>query len=534
MTEEQPGEPIAADACKLWTTLAAAGPKAIAEALTAQELNRLHIQTEIENFVTGQVKRGRSVVLTGNAGDGKTHILQRIHAALEESGAHVVPDATALMCGDDPMPVLEKWREARRLNRPFCMAANEHPLFQLRKVKSALEPLVEVDRQCRHRLAYGPESEDEKAGSDVIVIDLSLRNPLGAPFFGNLLNKLLRDPALVAMIGADDNTIAARNHALLSIPRVRKRLDLLMKRLVEIGHRATVRELWILAARLVFGTSGHRDFQRADWYSETLFAPDARFDLTTALRDVDPARCSHPHWDTVLEEFGEPVRTGWSAKPPALPPQPLLYAEIFAALKRRFYFEHCDGLQAFALADPDTEYFNKLLSGQTSNGNQLASSLVSAINGAYCPVRFAGREDHLYLWNGHRFHEQPSRSFLASTRIPVDQFSVDVPRLPSRLVGCFDYQADHIALSVPNQSGSPRLRIDFPLYRTLKRLERGLPRKLVPERDIHKLDAFLEKLAAGYPSRAHTIWSVHLENLDMIQVSLSADRKCYKGVKRYA
>jgi hypothetical protein len=78
------------------------------------------------------------------------------------------------------------------------------------------------------------------------------------------------------------------------------------------------------------------------------------------------------------------------------------------------------------------------------------------------------------------------------------------------------------------------LRIDFPLFRTLKRLARGLPRKLVPERDIHKLDAFLEKLGAGGHSGARTIWSVHLENLDVIQVSLSADGNRYEGVKRYA
>lgn len=535
MTDQHPGAGSnAADDCKLWTTLAAAGPKAIAEALTAQELDRLHVPTPIEDFVTDQVKQGRSVVLTGNAGDGKTHILRRIHGALEGAGAKVIPDATALMRGDDPAPVLEEWRAARSAGRPFCVAANEYPLFQLRAAKNGFESLAEVERQCRHRLAYGPISADEEARADVIVIDLSLRNPLGASFFGHLLDTLLKDPALVAMIATDRDMIAARNHALLSLPLVRERLASLMARLVAIGHRATVRELWILAARLIFGTSGQRDFQRADWYSETLFAPDARFDLTAALRDVDPARCSHPHWDAILEQRGVPVRTGWAATPPAPAPQPQLDAGNFAALKRRFYFEHRDGHQAFALADPDAQDFNRLLSGQTSNGNQLASLLVSAINAAYCPVRFAGREDHLYLWNGHRFHEQPSRSFLASTRVAVDLFSVDVPRLPSRLAGCFEYQPDHIALSVPSLAGSPRLRIDFPLYRTLKRLARGLPRKLVPERDIHKLDAFLEKLGAGDHSGARTIWSVHLENLDVIQVSLSADGSRYEGVKRYA
>lgn len=520
--------------CKLWTTLAAAGPKAIAEALTTDEFDRLHVPTSIEDFVRDQVGKGRSVVLTGNAGDGKTHILRRIQPALESAGAYVVSDATALMRGGDSTPVLNVWREASAAGRPFCVAANEYPLFQLRAAKKDFGQLAEVERQCLHRLAYGPKSSDEDAQSNVIVIDLSLRNPLGSSFFNSLLDTLLNDPALRATIAGDRDTIAARNHTLLSIPLVRQRLALLMARLVAIGHRATVRELWILTARLVFGTSGQRDFQRTDWYSETLFAPDARFDLTTALRDVDPALCSHPYWDALLEQRSEPVRSGWVATPPAPAPHSLLDAQNFAALKRRFYFEHCQGHQAFALTDPDAQDFAKLLSGQTSNGNKLASLLVAAINAAYCPVPFAGREDHLYLWNGHRFHEQPSRSFLAGSRVAVDLFSVDVPRLPSRLAGCFEYQPDHIALSVPTLSGNPRLRMDFSLYRTLKRLARGLPRKLIPERDIHKLDAFLEKLGAADHSGARTIWSVHLENLDVIRVSLSADGKRYEGVKRYA
>ena len=124
-------------------------------------------------------------------------------------------------------------------------------------------------------------------------------------------------------------------------------------------------------------------------------------------------------------------------------------------------------------------------------------SLVDAINAAYCPRHFDSRDQHLYLWNGHRFHEQPSRSFVAAERVATDDLVTEVPRLPARLEGCFDYRPDHIALTARGLSGTPRLRIDFPLWRTLCRLERGLPRKLIPERDIHRLDAFLQKLGAG-------------------------------------
>ena len=139
---------------------------------------------------------------------------------------------------------------------------------------------------------------------------------------------------------------------------------------------------------------------------------------------------------------------------------------------------------------------------------------------------FESRDQHLYLWNGHRFHEQPSRSFVAVERVATDDLVTEVPRLPARLEGCFDYHPDHIALTARGLSGTPRLRIDFPLWRTLCRLARGLPRKLIPERDIHRLDAFLQKLGAEHGRRARfTVWSVHLENLELIQVNLSAEQK---------
>ena len=109
----------AQDRTRLWRTLAAAGRKAIAEALTEEDFERLHIESDIERFLGEQVRAGRSVVVTGNAGDGKTHLLRRVKQDLESAGAVVVEDATAEMRGGDPGPILEKWREANEGGQPF-------------------------------------------------------------------------------------------------------------------------------------------------------------------------------------------------------------------------------------------------------------------------------------------------------------------------------------------------------------------------------------------------------------------------------
>jgi hypothetical protein len=532
----QGGEPASAVSqslgSTLWRTLAAAGPQATAEALTDQDFARLHIKGEIEDFLSSQVNAGRSVVLTGNAGDGKTHLLRQLKPRLVAAGAIIVEDATALMHGDSPAPILERWRDAIALKRPFCIAANEYPLYQLRMADKDAPHLAEVSRQCRHRLAYGDVSAEE-AASDLIVIDLSLRNPLSATFVDQLIDTMLGDDGLKRALGDPSESIARRNVELLTLPRVRERLRALADRLVALGYRATLRELWILVARMVFGRLGRGDFQRGDWYSEALFTRDERFDLTEALHAVDPINSSHPLWDGALELKAESVKRGWALRAPIPSPHPTLDWADFAALKRRFYFEHANGHEIFELADPDAKEFEALLAGQRGSGRTQVADLVDAINAAYCPVRFESRDQHVYLWNGHRFHEQPSRSFVAADRLPSESFSLEIPRLPSRLDGAFPYQPDHVALTARGLPGHPRLRIDFPLWRTLRRLSRGLPRKLVPERDIHRLDAFIEKLGAEMSGPRDTIWSVHLENLDLIQVNLSADRRRFEGVKTY-
>ena len=64
-------------------------------------------------------------------------------------------------------------------------------------------------------------------------------------------------------------------------------------------------------------------------------------------------------------------------------------------------------------------------------------------------------------------------------------------------------------------------------------MARGLPRKLIPERDIHRLDAFLQKLGAAAVGERDSVWSVHLENLELIQVDLSADKSRFERVRSY-
>lgn len=513
---------------ELWRALAMAGSKATAEALDADDLRRMHVASPLDNFIAQRVAAGSSVVLTGNAGDGKTHALRVAAEQLERAGAVVVWDATALMRRGDPTPVLERWREAAVQGAPFCLAINEYPLYQLRRAAPEFAPLAETWRQCRSRLVYGDPGTDE-TDCGLVVVDLSLRNPLAPDFVDSVLDAILTDPAFVAAVTSDPRSPAAVNASKLRERRVRDRLRETFARAVSLGARATVREIWILAARMVMGSRRGPDHSRADWYFEPLFLHPSLASSEALARSVDPASCSHPTWDARLEVGAVDLDAGWRLGRPPVPPQPRLDPAVFAWLKRAFYFEHDEGEAAIKLADPEAAEFRELLAGGVL-GVQSVVSVVDAINAAYCPARFSGREHHLYLWSGHRFHEQPSRSFVATERIGVDDLRLEAPHLPPRVDGAFVFLGDHMMLVAPGREGA-RLRIDYQLYRTLRRLGRGLPRKLVPEREVHRLDAFLEQLGANRGGAGDTIWSVHLEHMQILRVGLSPDGGRYETVR---
>jgi hypothetical protein len=528
---------------EFWRSLAHAGPEVCSDELTPDEINRLHVKRPLEDFLVRKVRDGFSIVLTGNAGDGKTHLLRRLQQRLVTDGikAVVEPDATAAMKHGKLAPVLDGWRKAFAAKKPYLIAANEYPLYQLRKNGPKLAPalgkvLASVDFQCHTRLAYGAKSSNEDAAEKVLVVDLSLRNPLQPVFAGALLDRMLQNKALQqhAREGTEPNF--TRNFERLSQARVREQLLGLFQRLVVRGERASVRELWIILARLLFGSrlvpDEVPDAMNAR-YSERLFERDDRFRLSQLLVDlVDPAACSHPQWDTRLEQPGSTKPADWMEGREPMPDLRELDPARFAFLKRVFYFEHAHGTEAFALEEEHARQFAQQLDEAKQGDGLLRGEILCAINLCYCPKPFRGMKDRLHLWIGHRYHEQPTRSYVANQFVPADKFEIFVPRLPRRLDDKLDYQPDHFVLRYRDTSGRTiSLRVDFSLFATLADLRAGLPRHLMPDRDLNRLDAFLEQLQAASPSQDREFVAFNTVHRLATRIRLSSDWKRYEEIK---
>jgi len=117
--------------------------------LTPPALDSIHIRTPLDDFVKSLLDKGQSVILTGNAGDGKTHLLRRLKKDLKK--VHLIEDAS--------VPALEEiaaeWQTAIDTGMPFCMAANEWRLYQLISQYAEKMPILhKVEQQVKRSLVY--------------------------------------------------------------------------------------------------------------------------------------------------------------------------------------------------------------------------------------------------------------------------------------------------------------------------------------------------------------------------------------------
>ncbi len=314
-----------------------------------------------------------------------------------------------------------------------------------------------------------------------------------------------------------------------------------------------MRELWILCARLLFGTKSEVENAGAEqaWYSERLFEPDTRFPLTTLLRDyADPAGVTHPQLDRRLEIPSGTAASDWLVDHELPEPVPARlamaglreqgrdkYRARFSAIKRRFYFEHLEGgpESVFRLEDSSHGTFHDILRDNRADARHL-QSLIGAINRCYFPADFEGMRERLLLWVGHRLDEQPTSSYIANEAIPRQRLQLRRPRPSPMLDGAIDYLPDHLMLGVLTPQGELAielsLRVDAALYATLMSIEDGLPRHLINPGELNRLDAFIDRLRGANPEQGYEFITYNAEHVVASVVQMTPDYASYVSVRR--
>ena len=147
----------------------------------------LYIETAVDEFLRRRAAAGGVVFVTGNPGDGKTHLLRRLGPELAAAKMDVVLDAN-----EEADEELVRRIEAavRRKARGLALAINEGVLVQL--LRSASERPWARSARDQVLNPYVYREQPPVADSSVTVLDLNLRNNLSEHVVRRALDGILR------------------------------------------------------------------------------------------------------------------------------------------------------------------------------------------------------------------------------------------------------------------------------------------------------------------------------------------------------
>ncbi|MFO1038941.1 MAG: DUF4338 domain-containing protein [Geminicoccaceae bacterium] len=506
-------------------------------------LRSLNVRTRLDEVVRRIVRAGGSVVITGNASDGKTHTIRLLESDLKSAKARVIVDASELA----QEQVAQSWAEAKLNGEPFCIAINEGLLIDLiRTFRSVYPWLDEIQRQLlgASDLVSVDEPDDDEAGrfqpepGAAVVLDLSLRRILAPDLVSRIVDKLTDDAWYAGCTAclAQHACAVSYNRKMLRHERVKQRLSSLLDRVAERGVRATFREVLAFISFLIFGgkscselrSAGSSDFARYYWNAfegqgsifEQLGVGLDPVRQTDARVDENLWRGEYAAHDFVGHELFPVVTRNLDE----VQRHEVTQAEEgFVALKRRWYFEHPTGrLVHTSQAD---KLFQDLQDPETSTQLRVGR-LIGLINGRWNRSD-RDRQDGLRLWTRLSFSPRAKGRAMVSGR-EVSNLSLKLfkPRLAPALRAAFGPQAvDHLVLAPPDNVRFASLVVD-------RRLLIALLASGITEQD-EKVERRLTQFNDALAQHAQTISHVRTIELLDLDTELSVRVRVDLGHRRY-
>ncbi len=470
-----------------------------ADRLTLEELDWIHVDLGLDNFILEAANDGRQVIITGNPGDGKTFVIERLREQLAALDAVVITDANA--CSDTD--ILSSWRSCDENGRAFILAINEWPLFELRRIalQQGFAPVEEAVRQVRSAVYFGPSPASRQG--KVSVIDLNLRNVLAPRVVTSALERLTDDRFTAGLAPADP---ATKNVELLRSDRVTTRLAAMLEQASRRGDHTTMRQLMGFLAYVVTGgtDSTGRIMSQGDgryMFANLVFEGGIGPLFELVRRAFDPAAITHPEIDedlwrgtTNVEEWLDPNN---------VPLAPANCAEedrqtCFRIAKRRFFFEHARGGDLLAHLPQDESDFDHVLRDGLNGDPQLVRQMVLAVNRFFEPDCKHEEGDRLTLWQSHRYDVRAPTAFVALYAQPAEAIDAEGPQLAEWVHAWLPAdmrRASQFSLTARHGSDdSSRLLIDRDLYLTLREAAVGLGRSTWSRSVARKVTRFVDEL----------------------------------------
>lgn len=461
-----------------------------------------------DTIVSGLMAR-QAVIITGNAGDGKSHLAQQALARLPQrtclevtadstitadtpkDTVIFVRDASALL--DDA--ILRAVRDAVSNELPLLLTINEGPLAGLASKIDG--DFFEKAKIVLHARAQGESAPDPEG---TLLINLAGRQLTRSEFALRALELVLKNVTPCTTCGNDKSCPRVRGAQMLrKSRRAKERLPSLLALLSSAGHHLSARDIWVFFIDLFFGhlCSAGGDSELVDGYFWTrLFEDDTP--LCQALRTAfDPVRVPMPHVDGALW-LGNFDHAKMDVTYPG--PSPVvahrdsetLGMNAFASAKRAYFLFGKDvDVRAVVTQHSVAPRFQDLLVTSLQERRTVTRQIVRLLN----RYRIAS-ETETELWiarhHGMAAHRRPS-AIAASAKAGLNDLELRIPHLhDSERFPDSGYFPDRLLLKWTNRT--PTFSLDFATWSELQ--ER---RTLAIDREQETVDFAIDLFMAQAP-----------------------------------
>ena len=506
------------------------GSSAYADHIDAGLLACIHLSTKLDNAIIEAVKGGKDIVLTGNPGDGKTHIIRMLKPSIDQLDlpVKIILDASTLSNSE----IYQSWHDARESGKSYIIAVNAAVLYSVFKEHEDFAPLAEAYKRMTSSVVFHDESEND---GDVIVFDLSKREVLTPDIIAQAICKMTDEQHYheCDKCPLKPDCVVTRNRKLLNEKRFQERLYTVLERVALKGYHATLRELQGLVSYLLFGNRSCKKLNQTagnDTYDISNLIYSGKGGLFDAIRgSIDPVKISHPIWDERLIQNDVTPDT-W-VENFVIPAESIAYDNetLFKLRKRQFFFFNKHGEELLSILDDDATRFQHFLA---QDDKKIIKELIRKINAFFGSVNPSNSE--LQIWSGHRFDNEPRKVLISVGIQKANSFLIGRPTLAKSMQAGIAMTTNYVRLEKKHAAGT-FLKIDFAMYLMLTEAERGVPVLFLESDLVKKVWRFIE-LLQSYEEVDEDVVTVNLldiQNKKRIDVTIDREDKKYTSIKSY-
>ena len=502
------------------------GNSAFADYLDEKYLTFIHIKTILDDTILDNLKGGNDVVLTGNPGDGKTHIIRMLRPKIHELSINPVYELDASTKSEDELYV--EWKNAREEKRPFVLAINAALLHSI--AENRTDDFIQSARNQMANAITFSSQDDSNCG--VYVYDLSKRDVLSREIIESVIERMTSDEFFTGCQSCvlHDSCPVLRNRKMIRYELFQKRLYSVLRRATLTGFHATLRDLQSLSSFLLFEGRKCRDFQSSaggEEYEVANLLYTGKGSIFNAIRSsFDPARVSHPIWDEKLLSSSIPedswIDNSVSSRESLLPTN----EGQFKLRKRQFFFFNTNGDDLLKIASDDVSQYQEFLA---RDDKDKLKEIVQKLNSLFGSTE---GQKSLRIWSSHRYNHKPRKMLISTGTIPRSRFEIQTPRLLSEMSKGISYDAPYVRMCLKSNA-TIGIRIDFDIYHMLLCNERGLPSLLLESEEVKRIWRFMDLLRSGSEEdeEEKEIIVSDLQSNKKVTVIIDTDENKYISIK---